>query len=163
MQIDKDESLQLNIGSGGTVGTFSGSSAQKYYAGSGGYTQVVRNKDQSVIVTATGGNGGQGSYRENNTSLNFASGNGVGGGYTYQGAPTYAGKGASGTAGTGFIFNDQSLGLAGGGGGGSIHLLLEELHMEQQEDMLVLALLLLMLHHQVLAAVVVEDFQIQME
>lgn len=119
VQIDKDESLQLNIGSGGTVGTFSGSSAQKYYAGSGGYTQVVRNKDQSVIVTATGGNGGQGSYRENNTSLNFASGNGVGGGYTYQGAPTYAGKGASGTAGTGFIFNDQSLGLAGGGGGGS--------------------------------------------
>ena len=118
VQIDKDESLQLNIGSGGTVGTFSGSSAQKYYAGSGGYTQVVRNKDQSVIVTATGGNGGQGSYRENNTSLNFASGNGVGGGYTYQGAPTYAGKGASGTAGTGFIFNDQSLGLAGGGGGG---------------------------------------------
>lgn len=71
-----------------------------------------------LLVSATGGNGGNGSHRNSNTSLNTASGNGAGGGYTYQGAPTYSGTPHPGTAGTGFIFNDQSLGLAGGGGGG---------------------------------------------
>jgi hypothetical protein len=117
-QIAKDQSLKIVIGSGGSLGTFTGTSAQQYYGGTGGTTQVFILEGMQLLVSATGGNGGNGSHRNGNTSLNTASGNGTGGGYTYQGAPTYSGTPHPGTAGTGFIFNDQSLGLAGGGGGG---------------------------------------------
>lgn len=72
-----------------------------------------------LLVSAAGGNGGNGTHRNNSVSLNTAAGNGNGGGYTYLGPPTYSGTPHPGTAGTGFIFNEESLGLAGGGGGGS--------------------------------------------
>ena len=117
-QIAKDQSLKIDIGAGGSLGSFTGTSEQKYYGGTGGTTQVFILEGMQLLVSATGGNGGNGSHRNSNTSLNTASGNGTGGGYTYQGAPTYSGTPHPGTAGTGFIFNDQSLGLAGGGGGG---------------------------------------------
>ena len=117
-QIAKDQSLKIVIGAGGSLGSFTGTSEQKYYGSIGGTTRVFILEGMQLLVSATGGNGGNGSHRNSNTSLNTASGNGTGGGYTYQGAPTYSGTPHPGTAGTGFIFNDQSLGLAGGGGGG---------------------------------------------
>ena len=72
----------------------------------GGATKVEKNNIQLLLA-----NGGGGSGYNNNTS--FASkgiGNGNGG--------VRLNSVVNPTNGTGFIFNDASLGLAGGGGGG---------------------------------------------
>ena len=121
-QIAKDQSLKIDIGSGGSLGTFTGTSAQQYYGGTGGTTQVFILEGMQLLVSAAGGNGGNGTHRNDSVSLNTAAGNGNGGGYTYLGPPTYSGTPYPGTAGIGFIFNEESLGLAGGGGGGCANI-----------------------------------------
>lgn len=82
--------------------------------GSGGDTSLYI--DEVLALTANGGKGGAGGSSGPTAG---GSGNGRGGnGGRYESSdsgPSYA---QSGSSGSGYIFNDSSLGLAGGGGGG---------------------------------------------
>ena len=120
--IKKGEKIQLNIGAGGQI--LSPSKAGKYGGGQGGYTQVIALKENTPIVTANGGFGGNGYINQRGDSdyeheiYSGGAGNGAGGSRRDPGADQ-RGLANNGTNATGFIFNEQSLGLAGGGGGGA--------------------------------------------
>ena len=98
--------LIIIIGAGGSAG---GISNQVGTPGTDGGATSVQLLNSNVI-TALGGSGGKG---KNLTGSRGGSGNGNGGGWNSQDKTMEeAGNG------TGYIFNDSSLGLAGGGGGG---------------------------------------------
>lgn len=103
VQIGSEDTFSIIVGAGGNVGENSSSSAETFTAAAGGTTSVSKNS--SVILSANGGGGATGYYR--NGTASGGTGNGNGGVSDEKGAD-----------GTGYIFNDQSLGLAGGGGGG---------------------------------------------
>ena len=99
----KSDIFNISIGSAGDVAITSNQSDTK--AGSNGGTTTI-DKNRKNLLTA---NGGQGSGFING-SITIGSGNGTG--------SHYSNKDEKATDGTGFIFNDSNLGLAGGGGGG---------------------------------------------
>lgn len=100
-QISTEDSYELTIGAGGSDGFWTGSYVNP--GGTGGTTTLKKNG--SIVGTANGGGGGNAATDKGGV------GNGNGGAaYTSVVLPT---------AGTGYLFNEQSLGLAGGGGGGS--------------------------------------------
>lgn len=111
----KAGSITITIGSGGTPSARTTSSGTST-GGTGGKT-TVKIRD-TVVCEAAGGSGGiSGPYNSAATIPSGGAGNGTGGrgsgGETYE---SYAGM--PGTAGSKYIFDDTSLGLAGGGGGG---------------------------------------------
>lgn len=95
--------IDITIGSGGLGGIYTGSSEREP---SSGNSTIVKDSSSQINITAKGG----GSPRV--TTPGTGNGNGGQGGEdTYQ-SPT------DGSDGTGYIFNEFSLGVAGGGGGG---------------------------------------------
>ena len=103
--VTSSSTMQITIGAGG-------SSSLGASGGNGGKTTVT--VDGSVKATANGGNGG--------TTGGPGGGNGnggkLGGWGRYDGSSSNLGNPTSGTNGSGYKFNDSSLGVAGGGGGG---------------------------------------------
>ena len=105
--------IDITIGAGGTGGTYvSGDSTD---ATNGGVTTVVGANSSYLNLTANGGNAGkQGWYNRNEGGT----GNGDGGRGAGGDDENHQRTAIAGTDGTGYIFNNSSLGLAGGGGGG---------------------------------------------
>ena len=99
IEIESTQILKIVIGSGGTGDKLDSNSMAT--AGNGGTTTV--SKDDSQIISAVGGGGGR-----NTPTAVSGVGNGDGG---------VSANNPNGKDGTGYIFNDSSLGLAGGGGG----------------------------------------------
>ena len=97
--------ISFTVGAGGSAG------GQSTTGGAGGQTSVSYN--DSVILTAEGGTGGQIQVAGSATRAGGGTGNGTGG----QGARNNM-SGTAGTDGTGYKYNDSGLGLIGGGGGG---------------------------------------------
>ena len=102
--IKVNEILNVKIGSGGKKIGVSGGS-QFVRAGAGG-TTLIENSDGSAIITASGGTGG---------TASMFTGGGVKGGVGNGNGGT---KLVNGGDGTGSIFDEFDLGIAGGGGGG---------------------------------------------
>ena len=115
--VSSNETITINVGSGGT--NLSPSTGGSYVGGNGGTTTVSKNNVQ--FLQANGGNGGQGVLDGRGISVNYfvqgGSGNGKGG-YAQEADAYTSGSTGNGVAGTGYIFNEAGLGLAGGGGGG---------------------------------------------
>lgn len=107
-----DKSLRISLGSWGSGSHYADGNVAA--GGSGGDTSLYI--DEVLALTANGGKGGAGGSSGPTAG---GSGNGRGGnGGRYESSdsgPSYA---QSGSSGSGYIFNDSSLGLAGGGGGG---------------------------------------------
>ena len=102
--------LKITVGSAGSGGPTQRNSASP--GTSGGTTSVTL--DDAVLATANGGNGGESGYGKSyGTLISGGTGNGNGGTGTSK-----SGVNCSGSAGSGYIFNDSTLGRAGGGGGG---------------------------------------------
>lgn len=111
--LSNNKKIDITVGSGGSPGDYVYSeSAPGLYGGTGGTTVVKI--DNTVICTANGGKGGRGGKSQSDIPLG-GDGNGAGGRGGY-GERNY--DGGPGVAGSKYIFDDQSLGLAGGGGGG---------------------------------------------
>lgn len=112
------ENISIVVGAGGSGGIYSNSKPSGNECdGSDGGTTSVNLGGQIQIVSATGGGGGKIGWSSSaagkgGTSINGGSGGDGGYGGT---AATY--RGLSGNPSTAYIFNDESLGLAGGGGG----------------------------------------------
>lgn len=112
---DADAKLSFTIPSGGSGGRGTSNRTTATDGNDGGDTIV--SYENSEILRASGGRGGKGgAYFSSSTGASRASGgagNGNGGsGGVYGQNPT------NGAAGSGYIFNDSSLAVAGGGGGG---------------------------------------------
>ena len=112
---DADAKLSFTIPSGGSGGRGTSNQTAATDGSDGGDTIV--SYENSEILRASGGRGGKGgAYFSSSTGASRASGgsgNGAGGyGGVYGKNPT------DGVAGSGYIFNDSSLAVAGGGGGG---------------------------------------------
>ena len=105
--------VQITVGSAGSGGLYNITASPGTPMGtSGGTTSVAL--DGVVLVTANGGNGGSnGRGKSYGTLIPGGTGNGNGGIGTSK-----SGVNCSGSPGSGYIFNDPSLGIAGGGGGG---------------------------------------------
>lgn len=102
--------LKITVGSAGSGGLHQSYAASP--GASGGTTSVTLS--DTALVTANGGNGGESGYGKSyGTLIPGGTGNGNGGTGTSK-----SGVNCSGSAGSGYIFNDSTLGLAGGGGGG---------------------------------------------
>lgn len=102
--ITSNRQIVISVGNGGSCATGS-----TLIGGSGGTTSVSYVGGNN-IVSANGGNGGGSSQ----SPLPGGIGNGNGG----NGGPYSSSALDNGKDGSGYIFNEQSLGLAGGGGGG---------------------------------------------
>lgn len=105
VSVSDNRKINITVGAGGAAyNTYPTTDNPNgpYPAGNGGTTIVT--VDDIEICSASGGNGGIG--HTTYSSATGGNGNGKGGN-----------SGANGTNGSGFIFNDESLGLAGGGGG----------------------------------------------
>ena len=98
-----EQSISFEIGSGGAAGITTP-------GGTGGNTNV--SYGDNIILSAAGGNGGSVQQSGGSPAAGGA-GNGIGGSGSMN--TMY---GTNGSDGTGFKFNDASLGVAGGGGGG---------------------------------------------
>lgn len=99
--------LTVAIGAGGTVGTASDD------VGNGGITTISASGQQ--LLSANGGNG---AFENKSGVLKPGTGNGDGGSGRYSGnINSTMREAATGNDGTGYIFDESSLGLAGGGGG----------------------------------------------
>ena len=110
-------SLNLDATDGRTLSVQIGAGGQEN-GGNGGTTTVSRNGD--VILSAPGGNGGivdAITHISGGQTVSGGAGNGNGG-YGWN-APIHNTTSTGGTGGdsTGYLFNDEALGLAGGGGG----------------------------------------------
>ncbi len=111
--LSNNKKIDITVGSGGSAGSYVYSeSAPGLHGGTGGTTVVKI--DDTAICTANGGKGGSGGKNRDDPPLG-GNGNGAGGRGGY-GDSNY--DGGPGIAGSKYIFNEQSLGLAGGGGGG---------------------------------------------
>ena len=109
-----DKKIDITVGSGGRAGGYVYSeSASDLYGGDGGTTAVKI--DDTAACTANGGKGGHGGKSTSDPPLG-GDGNGAGGCGAYGESPSHDGE--PGIAGSKYIFDEQSLGLAGGGGGG---------------------------------------------
>lgn len=98
--------LIIIIGAGGSAGGKQNKVGEPGTDGGATSVQLLN----SNVITALGGSGGRG---KNTSGSRGGSGNGNGGGWNQPDSTMEeAGNG------TGYIFNDSSLGLAGGGGGG---------------------------------------------
>ena len=119
--VEKGDMISIVIGSGGTNTVMQGGTpAGMWGGGTGGATSVSQNSIQ--LISANGGNGGQGYLDARGNSgnvgtVNGGSGNGKGGTSIIETVYTN-GTVENGVDATGYIFNESSLGLAGGGGGG---------------------------------------------
>lgn len=105
---ENGRTITFSIGNGGTGGTWT-NDRDVFGAGRSGTRTTVTFQQSSKTITANPGNAAthtSGSYLENG---GIGNGNGGNGNTTPD----------NGTNGTGYIFNESSLGLAGGGGGGS--------------------------------------------
>lgn len=98
-----EQSISFEIGSGGAAGITTP-------GGTGGNTNV--SYGDNIILSAAGGNGGS-VQQSGGSPASGGTGNGVGGSGSMNTM-----HGTNGSDGTGFKFNDASLGVAGGGGGG---------------------------------------------
>ena len=98
--------LKFIVGGGGSGSHYADGKAE--YGGNGGNTSLQI--DEVTILNASGGQGGEGG---SNGTTAGGSGNGRGGN-----GGRYDYEAEVGSAGSGYIFNDSSLGYAGGGGGG---------------------------------------------
>lgn len=103
--------LSMSIGSGGRDGSAYNVGVNE--ATNGGSSSVTY--DNSIICTANGGRASLSSNMSGNGAYG-GSGNGPGGNGGNQSGQDWHGK--NGVSSTDYIFNEQSLGLAGGGGGG---------------------------------------------
>ena len=116
VNVTKGEVFEVSIGSGGAKATALISEGTRANAGSGGSTKVTRKTDQSIVVQADGGRGGSSATsRTGSDKTTGGLGNGIG-------SNSASNSASNGTDGTGFILNEESLGLAGGGGGGGFKI-----------------------------------------
>lgn len=115
-KVSKGERITFNIGSGGQ--TLSPTTPGNYVGGNGGTTKVQKNGVD--FLSALGGNGGGGWLDGRSASGNEfpAGGEGNGNGGSIRSISNTQ-QGENGNNATGFIFDEQALGLAGGGGGAS--------------------------------------------
>lgn len=106
--------IDITIGAGGAGGTYQDS--ERTDATNGGQTRVVGANSSYLNLVANGGNAGEGrgEYRQ----VEGGTGNGNGGQGAGGSDSNHQRSAEDGVAGTGYIFNSMSLGLAGGGGGG---------------------------------------------
>lgn len=106
--------IDITIGAGGAGGTYQDS--ERTNATNGGQTRVVGANPSYLNLVANGGNAGEGrgEYRQ----VEGGTGNGNGGQGAGGSDSDHQRSAEDGVAGTGYIFNSTSLGLAGGGGGG---------------------------------------------
>lgn len=104
-----NNNMQIIIGAGGSGGEF------KSDGGDGGATQIIIQNNENMI--ANGGKAGLAAFKYDSDVLGGV-GNGNGGGTYYaSGLDKY--DQLPGGKGSGYIFDDISLGYAGGGGGGA--------------------------------------------
>ena len=106
-----DKSLRISLGSRGSGSHYAEGNVAA--GGSGGDTSLYI--DEVLALTANGGKGGAGGSSGPTAG---GSGNGRGGNGGRYSSGSDANLATSGGSGSGYIFNDTSLGLAGGGGGG---------------------------------------------
>lgn len=104
-----NNNIQIIIGGGG------GGGSQKSDGGDGGATQIIIQNNETMI--ANGGKAGLAASKYNSDVLGGV-GNGNGGG-TYYASGLGQYDQLPGGNGSGYIFNEISLGYAGGGGGGA--------------------------------------------
>ena len=102
IDVSTSDIIKLAIGAGGSI-LYMEATADGY---DGGATKVEKNNVQLLLANGGGGSG----YNNNTNSASKGIGNGNGGLSAGQENPTN---------GTGYIFNNSSLGIAGGGGGGA--------------------------------------------
>lgn len=105
-----DKSLRISLGSWGSGSHYAEGNVAA--GGSGGDTSLYI--DEVLALTANGGKGGAGGSSGPTAG---GSGNGRGGNGGRYSSGSDANLATSGGSGSGYIFNDTSLGLAGGGGG----------------------------------------------
>lgn len=104
-----NNNMQIIIGAGGSGGEF------KSDGGDGGATQIIIQNNENMI--ANGGKAGLAAFKYDSDVLGGV-GNGNGGG-TYYASGFNEYDQLPGGKGSGYIFDDISLGYAGGGGGGA--------------------------------------------
>lgn len=106
------KSVKITVGSSGIGSSFADGNVSS--GGDGGYTSLQI--DGISILIASGGKGGAGGS-SGPTAGGAGNGNGGNGGL-YESSASGSNYATSGGPGSGYIFNDSSLGRAGGGGGG---------------------------------------------
>ena len=111
VQVSANTEYTVEIGAGGSGGTGTSKSSGSLYIGTPGYGSSG-GKTKFLGAEALGGS--RGGY----STAGSSSGGGVGNGNGGNGGPDRYISPTAGTPGSGYIFDDNTLGFAGGGGGG---------------------------------------------